>query len=101
PAHCRPGHDRLVAEKIELSPLKSHDRKRKQTKRVIEKPVNGDPAKPLSEPRRSRDIDEKHKALFFDRRMVPPGDEVQECARTDDVSDPINEIRQKQKSNGI
>src|SRR5207245_2896435 len=73
-----PGHDHLVADVIEdLAAMVEHYNRQK-TKRPIEKAVDTDPAEPLREPRRARDIDEQHKAIFLDGGMVAPGDEIHE-----------------------
>ena len=96
-----PGHDHLVADIIEDFAAIVHDGEGKETKGAIEQTVNGDAAETLGEPGRSCDVDKQHEAVFLDRRMIPPGDEVQERARPDDVGDPDNEIRQNHESDGI
>ena len=53
-----PGYDHLVADVIEHFSAIIHDGNGKQTERVIEKTVDGDPAKALGEACRSCDIDE-------------------------------------------
>src|SRR6201999_1294289 len=77
-----------------------HDRKGKQTKGAIEKTVNGDAAEPLGQSRRSRDIDEQHETVLFKRRMIAPGDKVQECARPDDIGDHEYQVHQNREHGG-
>ena len=60
-----------------------------------------DPAEPLGQSRRSRDIDEQHEAAFLDRGMISPGDEVEECARPDDVGDSAGQIDHNRDHRGI
>ena len=100
-AAFRPGHDHLVANIIQHFPAIIHDRKGEQTKSTIKKTVNSDPAEPLGEPGRSRDVDEKHKAVFLDRGMIPAGDEIEERARPDNVGDPEPQIHQNRDRGGI
>jgi len=47
-AAFRPRHDHLVADIVEDFTAIIHDRKGEQTKRTIEKAVNGDPAEALN-----------------------------------------------------
>jgi hypothetical protein len=101
PSALPPGHDHLVADIIENLAAIVHDRKREEAKGTIQQTVNGDAAEPLGEPGRSRDVDEQYEAIFLDRGMIPPREEVQERARPDDVGDTENEIGQNQERNGI
>jgi hypothetical protein len=96
-----PGHDHLIADIIEDCAAVVHDGEGKEAKGTIEQTVNGDAAETLGEPGRSCDVDKQHEAIFLDRGMIAPGDEVQERARPDDVGDPDNEIRQNHECNGI
>ena len=54
--------------------------------------MDADAAEPLGQPRRSRNVDEKHEAVFLDRGVVSTGDEIQERARPDNVGDADDEI---------
>ena len=100
-AAFRPGHDHLVADIVEHLAAIIHDGNGEQAKGAIEQAMDADAAEPFGQPRRSRDVDEQHEAVFLDRRVIPPGDEIPERARPDDVGDPEHEIRQDQKCHGI
>ncbi len=100
-AAFRPGNDHLVADIIEDLAAIVHDRKREKTKRVVEKTVDADAAEPFGQPGRSRDIDEKHEAIFLDRRVIAPDDEVQERAPADDIGNCESQIHDNRETNGI
>jgi len=63
--------------------------------------MNADPAEPLGQSRRTRDIDEEHEAIFLDRTVISPGDEVQEGSRSDDVGYSQSEVHQNREHRGI
>src|SRR5512140_3003861 len=96
-----PGHDHLVADVTEHLAAVVIDGNGKKPERAVEKAMNADAAKPLGEPRRSRDIDKQHEAVFLYRGMIAPGDEVQEGARSDDVGDREAQVHHDREDGGI
>jgi hypothetical protein len=55
----------------------------------------------FGQPRRSRDINEKYEAVFLDRRVITPGDEVQERASSNEVRNSENQIEKNRDHGGI
>lgn len=55
----------------------------------------------FGQPRRSCDINEKYETVFLDRRVITPGDEVQERATSDEVRNSKNQIEKNRDHGGI
>src|SRR3954453_9360372 len=98
PAPCdratvlRPGDDHLVADIVEDLAAIILDRNGEQAKDAIEQAMDSDTPKPLRQRGRSHDVDEQHEALFLDRHMIAPADEVQESASADQAGNSQDEI---------
>ena len=96
-----PGHDHFVADIIKHFAAIVRDRKGKQAERTVEQAVNADSTEPLCQTRRARNIHEQHEAIFLDRRVISPGDEVEEGAISDDVGNSETQVHDNRKHRGI
>ncbi len=87
-------HDHLVAHVVQYLAAIIDHHIRQDAEGLVEEAMDFEAVELFSQPRRARNIDKQHEAVFRDGRMIAAGGEIEERARADDVDHRHHEIHQ-------